>query len=146
MKINSSLEISAPPEAVFYWLGDPERAKTWMTEVTGTEILEKKPGWVGTTFRETVSDKTGSTELTGVVTAFVENEKIAFDLQGQFNRSKVSYHLTDIDGCTRLDMFADVRFKSVYKIIMFIAGPAFRKKITDQLMTELATLKKLAEA
>ena len=46
MKIVNTVEIQATPAKVFYWLGDPTRAMTWMNSVSHTEIIDKTPGWI----------------------------------------------------------------------------------------------------
>jgi hypothetical protein len=145
MKILHSLDIRSSPETVWYWLGDPEHAKTWMTSVTHTETLKQTEGWVGTTFRETVADEGGSTDMTGIVTAYVPNKHLAMHLEGQYNRVDVCYELEDLGNSTRLTSISDVRFRSFLMIMMFFLGPAFKKKIKQQLVEEFNKLKMLCE-
>ena len=137
MEIIYIVEIQANPEKVFYWLGDPRQAKEWMTSVTGTEIIKQTDDMVGTTFREIVSDDSGSTELTGVVTDYVPEKRIAFHLEGQYNRVNVAYILEEKQDCTKLTMNADVRFKGFLMIMMFFVGPVFKKKIVAQYEEEI---------
>ena len=40
MKLEYMTEIESAPEKVWYWLGDPERAMVWQTNVSKIEILE----------------------------------------------------------------------------------------------------------
>ena len=145
MKIFHSLDIRSSPETVWYWLGDPERAKTWMTSVTHTETLKQTEGWVGTTFRETVADEGGSTNMTGVITAYVPNKHLAMYLEGQYNKVDVRYDLEDMGNHTRLTSISDVRFKSFSMIMMFFLGPVFKKKIRGQLVEKFNKLKMLCE-
>ena len=56
MKIEISVDIEATAEEVWYWLGDPERAKTWMTSVGRTEYITRTPELIGSTFREYVQE------------------------------------------------------------------------------------------
>jgi hypothetical protein len=100
---------------------------------------------VGTTFRETVEENGQSTELYGEVTAFQPNKLLAFHLEGQFNVVDVEYRLEAFEGQTRLTHNSTIRFKSFIKILMFFAGPVFKKKILGQLQEEFAELKKLCE-
>ena len=66
-----------------------------MTSVSRTEIIEKTPDWIGTTFRETVEENGRGTELRGVVTDFVPDERMAFHLEGAFNTVDVVWTLKE---------------------------------------------------
>jgi uncharacterized protein YndB with AHSA1/START domain len=145
MKITYSIEINSPPERVFYWIGDPERAKVWMTSVTHTEILHKTPGWVGTTFREVVEGDEGSTELHGVVTGYQPNRSMGFHLSGKYNVADVEYHLEDIGDRTRLTQQTAMRFKGLAGVLSVFMGPVFKRQIVAQLDAEFARLKELCE-
>ena len=63
MKLNYTMEINSTPGKVWYWLGDPERAMTWQTNVSKTEIINKTPNWIGTTFRETIEENGNGVEM-----------------------------------------------------------------------------------
>lgn len=145
MNISYTVEINSPPEKVFYWIGDPERAKVWMSSVSKTEILHQTPDMVGTTFRETVEEDGQGTELVGEVTAYQPNQLLAFHLEGDFNVVDVEYRLKAFEGKTHLTQNSTVRFKSFIKILVFFAGSAFKKKILGQLQKEFAELKRLCE-
>ena len=145
MKIINTVEIGASAAKVFYWLGDPSRAMTWMTSVSRTEIIEKTPNWVGTTFRETVEEDGRGTELRGVVTDFVANERMAFHLEGQFNAVDVVWTLKERGEITEVSQVAEVRFKGLMRVVGVLFGTAFKKKITAQAQQEFAALKDLCE-
>jgi uncharacterized protein YndB with AHSA1/START domain len=147
MKINISVEINAPAEEVFYWLGDPERAKVWMTSVTHTEYIQRTPNLIGSTFRETVGEDGRSTEMRGVIVDFVPNQRIAFHLQGDYNAADVIFTLMEeSQGITRLTQTADVRFKGITRLLNIVLGRIFKRNITRQSESEFATLKALCEA
>jgi uncharacterized protein YndB with AHSA1/START domain len=145
MKITYSIEIDGPPERVFHWIGDPERAKVWMTSVAHTEIVREVPGWVGMTFREVVQGDGGSTELHGVVTAYQPNRSMSFHLSGKYNVADVEYHLEDIGGRTRLTQQTAMRFKGLSGVLSVFMGPVFKRQIVAQLDAEFARLKELCE-
>ena len=145
MKIINTVEIGASAAKVFYWLGDPSRAMTWMTSVSRTEIIKKIPNWVGTTFRETVEEDGRGTELRGVVTDFVANERMAFHLEGQFNTVDVVWTLKERGETTEVSQVAEVRFKGLMRVVSVLFGSVFKKKITAQAQQEFATLKALCE-
>ena len=145
MKIECSLEIKATPEKVWYWLGDPERAKVWQTNVSKTEILHGTPDMVGTTFRETIEENGQSTEMKGVVTDYSVNQSLAMHLDGKYNVVDVRWRIIPGEQSTTLSFSSDVRFKSFIMILSLVMRPVFKKNITVQLQDELARLKKLCE-
>lgn len=146
MKLRHSVDIERRPEMVFSWLDDPARAAAWMSSVSKAEILHRTPDLVGTTFRETVADGHGSTELQGVVTACRPNQEIAFHLDGQYNEVDVDYRLEEVGGRTRLTMRAEVRFKGLQRALSLLVWPLFKAKVLGQFRRECAELKRLCES
>jgi len=146
MKITHAVDIERQPGLVFSWLDDPARARAWMSSVSRTEILHRTPDLVGTTFRETVADDSGSTELQGVVTACRPNQEIAFHLDGQFNEVDVDYQLEEVRNRTHLTMHAEVRFKGVLKVLSLLMWPLLKRKVVRQFRRECAELKRLCES
>ena len=104
MKLTYSIDINSKPEKVFYWLGTTEKAMTWMTNVSKTEMLRETPDMIGTTFRETIEENGRSTEMYGMVTGYRENRLLAFHLSGKYNIVDVEYQLTILPelSCTRI--------------------------------------------
>lgn len=146
MKYRYEVEIKATPEKVWYWLGTPERAVMWQTNIAKTEILNKTPDWIGTTFRETIEENGSGTEMEGVVTDYRENQAIAMHLSGKYNVVDVEWHIEEsVAHHTRLTVYSDIRFKSFLKLLSILIRPVFKKKITDQLQVESAKLKELCE-
>ena len=142
MKFSLTVDIEAAPEQVFYWLDDPNRAMQWMTSVTESKIIHETPGRIGTTFRECVEENGRFTELHGVMTDYRPNERLAFDLEGDFNRSIVDFTLEERGAITRLTQHIDVRFKG----LLFFLAPLFKRHIMQQARSEFARLKELCEA
>ena len=145
MRIAQTIEIAAPPQRVFYRLGDPERARTWMPSVSETEMLSETPERVGSTFRERVAEGERHTDLHGVITRWVDDELIAFHLQGDYNVADVQYRLEPTDAHTRLHMTVTTHFKGLTRLVMFLLGHRFRRKIEAQLHQELRQLKTICE-
>lgn len=145
LRISNTIEIKAVPAQVFYWLGDPVRAREWMKSVSHTEIIEKTPNWIGTTFRETVEEKGRGTELRGVVADFIANERMAFHLEGEFNTVDVVWTLRDKGQTTEVSQVAEVKFRGLMRVLSILLGSAFKKKATAQSRREFARLKSLCE-
>ena len=145
MNISITIDIKNSPDKVFYWLDDPSRTIKWMTSVSKTEIVSQTPGMVGTTFRERVEEDGRGTELRGVVTDFVSNQRLAFHLESDFNTVDVSYTLEEQGELTRLSQTAKIHFKGWLKVFSILFGPLFKRKITNQARSEFARLKALCE-
>ena len=145
MKITYAMEIKTTPEKVWYWLGTPERAMVWQTNVSKTEILQGTPDWIGTTFRETIEENGSGTEMEGVVTDYRENQALAMHLSGNYNVVDVEWHIEERGEHTRLTVYSNISFRSFIKILSILIRPVFKKKITKQLQVEFAKLKELCE-
>ena len=145
MKISYTIDINSTPEEVFHWLDNPERAMTWMSSVSKTQILHETPGMVGTTFREVVEENGQWTELHGVVTGYRPNQLIAFHLNGKFNVVDVAYRVQGIENRTRLTQTASIHFKSFMRVLSVLIGPVLKKQIVGQLQKEFARLRELCE-
>ena len=145
MKISNTIEIKATPEKVFYWLEDPERAMKWQTTVSNYEIIKETPNRIGTTFTEHIEEDGKGTEMHGVVTDFVSNKRMAFHLEGYYNKVDVDFNLEDKDGVTLLTQNADLKFKGKFGLISIFFGSSIRKKIIRQTQKEFAKLKELCE-
>ncbi len=145
MKVNHAIEIEATPETVWSWLGTPEKAVEWQTNVSKTEILHKTPDWTGTTFRETVAEGERGTELQGVVTDYRENRSLAMHLSGQFNTVDIAWQLAPAGPRTLLTVRANVRFRGMIGVMSLLLRPVFRRKMAAQLQEETMRLKTLCE-
>ena len=145
MKITYAMKIKTTPEKVWYWLGTPERAMVWQTNVSKTEILQRTPNWIGTTFRETIEENGKGTEMEGVVTDYRENQALAMHLSGKYNVVDVEWHIEERGEYARLTVYSNIRFKSFIKILSILIRPVFKKKIIEQLQVEFVKLKELCE-
>ena len=145
MKLTYTIEIKTTPEEVWYWLGNPERAMVWQTNISKTEILQATPDMIGTTFRETIEENGSGVEMQGVVTDYRENQSLAMHLSGKYNVVDVEWHIEEMGEHTRLTLYSNIRFRSFIKILSILMRPVFKKKITEQLQGEFARLKELCE-
>jgi len=145
MRFIYKMDINCTPEKVWYWLGTPERAMVWQTNVLKTEILEKTPNWIGTTFRETIEESGSGVEMQGVVTDYRENQLLAMHMSGKYNVVDVEWSIEGLGKYTRLTMNSNIQFKSFLRFISIILWPAFKRNIQKQLDREYAKLKELCE-
>jgi hypothetical protein len=145
MKLTYTIDINSRPDKVFYWLGTPEKAMTWMTNVSNTELVKETPDMIGTTFRETIEENGRSTEMNGMVTQYRENRLLAFHLSGKYNTVDIEYQLKETDHTTRITVVSDIRFRSFLKPLSIVLWPVFKKKTLDQLQQEFIRLKEICE-
>lgn len=145
MKISSAIKIRCASEIVFSWIENPEKARVWMTSVTGGEILHQTPNRVGTTFREVVEDEDGSIEMHGTISGFEPNKSIAFHLESRVNIVDVEYQVEKTDDGSRLMYHAKIKWKFPVNIISIFMGNKMRQSILAQLQDELGRLKELCE-
>jgi carbon monoxide dehydrogenase subunit G len=145
MKISNKIEIKALPEKVFYWLEDPDRAMEWMTSVTKSEIIKETTDRVGTTFREYIEENGRGTEMHGVVTEFVSNERFAVHLEGDFISVKVNFVLEEKGCMTQLTQNVELGFKGMLKVLSIFLRASLKKKIIHQAQNEFSRLKELCE-
>ena len=145
MKVTYQNVISKPPEVVFPWIAEPEKAMKWQKNVKGGEILVSKPGMVGTTFKEVIEENGGSLEMHGSITAYVENKVIAFHLNSRIHTVDVSYSLQDSNRQTRIGIVANIRWKFPMNIASLFAGKKIARNLTTQLESEVLELKRICE-
>jgi carbon monoxide dehydrogenase subunit G len=145
MKLSNTIEIKATQEEVFYWLEDSGRAMKWQATVTDYEIINETPDRIGTTFTEYIEENGRGTEMRGVVTDFVSNERLAFHLEGDYNTVDVDFTLEEKGEVTLLTQNAEVNFKGMLGVLSLFFGPFIRKKIIRQTQNEFARLKELCE-
>jgi hypothetical protein len=117
----------------------------WQINVSKTEILEKTPNWVGTTFRETIEENGRSVEMQGKVTDYRENQSLAMHMSGKYNVVDIEWCIEKVANYTRIIMNSNLQFKSFFRFLSVILGHAFKKKIREQLRREFTHLKELCE-
>ena len=91
MRIFCSNEILKPPDLVFPWIADPEKAMKWQKNVKGGEIIINRPEIVGTTFIEMIEEDGNILEMQGEITKYIKNEVIGFHLHSKIHEVDVRY-------------------------------------------------------
>ncbi|MDX6699768.1 MAG: hypothetical protein QOE65_3165 [Solirubrobacteraceae bacterium] len=72
MRIAAPIEISAPPEAVWEWISDPEKALHFFSGVTRWEVVGDQPIGLGARYRMLL--RVGSAEVGGLIEVIEFNE------------------------------------------------------------------------
>lgn len=146
MKNIFSIEVDAPPERVFAWLGDGERAKQWVPNLVESDDLERTPKGVGSTFRHVYVERGRRMEMHGKVVAHEPPDRLAIALTGPFDLY-VEYQLDDLAGRTRLTQRSEVRFKNrAMALAALLMRPLMRKASSKQTEESFGKLKRLIES
>jgi uncharacterized protein YndB with AHSA1/START domain len=145
MRLLFEVDIESDLETVFSWLASPEKARLWMTSVSEAEILDEKPGMVGTTFRERVEEDGGGIEMYGLITAYEPNHRISFHLESRVNKVDVDYRIDAVGDGVRLTVASDIKWLFPVNLVSAFAGRTIKRKIVAQSNEEFGRLKKLCE-
>lgn len=146
MRVASETVILRPPEVVFPWISEPEKAMKWQKNVKRGDIIESKPGVVGTTFTEVIEENGKILEMHGTITRFVENKNIGFHIISKIHEFDINYSLELLNKSTKVSVEAIIEWKFPMNVISSFFGQRMKKKITQELQAELNELKRLSEA
>jgi len=145
MKITLSIDINAPPQAVFEWVGNPEKAMQWQQGVAETEYISKTENMVGTTFRETMVEGGNKLEMQGEVTGYAPGRSISFHISSRIHDFDVTYAVQGIPAGSRIAVSTNIQWKFPMSVMTLIAGGKIKANIISQTQAELRRLKELCE-
>ncbi len=146
MRVTCENEIARPPEGVFPWIAEPEKAMKWQKNVRGGEIILDKPEKVGTTFKEVIEEDGRTLEMHGTITQYVENRTMAFHIVSKIHEFDVTYSLEPSGEKTRVKIEASIRWKFPINIVSLLIGKRMQKSLARQLESEALELKRICEA
>ncbi len=145
MRIAYEDEIARPPEVVFPWIAEPEKAMKWQKNVKGGEVLVSAPGMVGTTFKETIEENGRSLQMHGTITKYVENNVIGFHLDSRIHTVDVEYSVENVNGQTKVIVVAAIRWKFPMSVVSLFLGKKMAQNLTAELESEVLQLKRICE-
>ncbi len=145
MRIAYENLISQPPEVVFPWIAEPEKAMKWQKNVKGGEIIVNKPEVIGTTFKETIQEDGNSLEMHGIITKYIPNRTIGFHLDSRIHKFDVTYTLEDMNMKTKFRIEAVITWKFPMNIVCLFVGKKIEEGLVRQLESETLDLMKICE-
>jgi hypothetical protein len=145
MRISYENEILKPPEIVFPWIAEPEKAMKWQKNVKGGEIIINKQEIIGTTFKEVIEEDGNSLEMYGIITKYIKNKIIGFHLESKIHEVDVSYSVEEINKATKISIEAIIKWKFPMNIISLFIGKKMEKGLIKQLESEILDLKRICE-
>lgn len=146
MRITYENEILKPPEIVFPWIAEPEKAMRWQKEVKGGVIIINKPEKIGTTFTEVIEEDGKRLEMQGMITKYIENRIIGFHLESKIHEFDVSYSLEGINKASRIAVELVIKWKFPMNFVSLFIGKKIEKNLLKKLEAEVLALKKICEA
>lgn len=146
MRIHYANEIMKPPDIVFPWIAEPDKAMQWQKNVKEGEIIVSVPGVTGTTFREVIEEDGGSLEMVGVITRFIRDQLIEFHLESRLHKVDVAYAVEGTNDATRITVDAKINWKFPLNLLSIFIGQKMKKGIEDQMETEILELKGILES
>lgn len=139
-------EIIAPIEKVFQYIAEPEKAMQWQKNVKGGEIIENKPGIVGTTFTEEIEEGGKSLKMHGVITEYSENEKMRFRLISPMHEVDVIYFVEETGIRTKIRIDTKIKWKFPMNVISIFVGKKMENNIRGDLEKEVNELKEICRS
>ncbi|MHC4177313.1 MAG: SRPBCC family protein [Planctomycetota bacterium] len=143
MKQQASVEIDRPIDEVFEYTNN--NVAEWSITVVENEVIEEKPGGVGSTFRCVTEDHGRRMEFQGVVTRHDPPNVSAIHLRGQHFDIDAEYLFEDLGGRTRVTLRSTVAPKGFFKVFFLLFGWMMKKAGCKALQNELGNLKRLLE-
>ena len=145
MQTSASVEIDRPIAEVFEYANN--NVAEWSITVIEDEVIEEKPGRIGSTFRIVTEERGRKMEFQGETVAWKEPTHSAAVLRGQQFDIDVAYDFEDLGGGrTRITQTSRVHPKGFFKVVFFLMGWMFRKAGCKATENELSSLKENCEA
>lgn len=143
MLSEASVEISRPIEEVFEYTNN--HVPEWSQTVIKDEVIDEKPGRVGTTFLCVTEDHGCQMDFEGLVTSYEPPTYSAIQLTGKRFDIEAEYIFEDLSGSTRVTQRSNVTGKGLAKVLFFLFGWLIRKSGCEAQQNELNNLKRCLE-
>lgn len=146
MKQTCSVEIAAPPHAVFRWVTEPDKLAQWIAVLESSETIEDRPEHVGSRFRQTFREHGREFTMEGVTTHWQQDRAVTVELTSSMMDMTIAQDLEPISTGTRLTQRTDLRFKGVMKVMGWLMCVMPGDKGRAKMEADFAKLKALCEA
>ena len=111
-RIESRVEIGAPPATVFPWLVDPDRLARWISGFVGSEPIGSGEVRVGSRSRDIIEAEGRRLELETEIIELLPGERLAVRITSSGRDQFDSYDLDARDGATELTYRSDMRLRA----------------------------------
>lgn len=144
MESELSVDIERPIADVFKYT--TESVSEWSIVCVEDELIEEKPGMVGTTFRIVTEEKGRRMEFQGVIIRHEPPTLNEIQMTGDGFDIEATYTFEDLGGKTRVTQKSRVQGKGFFKVMLFLTGWMMKSSTCKAQEAELASLKKHCEA
>lgn len=145
MKSEASIEIARPIDVVFEFT--TTKVAAWSNIVVEDELIEEKPGGVGTTFRTVTAEHGQRMEFEGTVTRHDPPQRHTVHMKGLKFEIEADYLFEDLGGTsTRVTQRTTVTAKGLMKLVFTLLGKLMTKASCHAALKELTNLKTVLEA
>ena len=141
-RIESRVEIGAPPATVFPWLVDPDRLSRWISGFIGSEPIGSGEVRVGSRSRDIIEAEGRRIEVETEIVEVRPGERLAVRITSSDHDQFDSYDLDARDGGTELTYRSDMRLRGLMRLLTPLITPRIRARADN----DLATLKREVEA
>lgn len=141
-RVAHSVEIDAPPDAVFPYLAAAEQRLRWMASLRESEPLTDGPPSVGTRWRDVFEDLGQRIELEAEMVAYEPPRLLRVRLSSRAIDATSEQRLEAVDGRTRVKAVIETEYKS---FTARLASGIVTQHAQKQLEADLASLKELVE-
>ncbi len=145
MRISYEVTISKPPEVVFPWIADPDKAMQWQKNVKGGEIIVETPEKVGTTFTEIIAEGGNELEMHGCITEYIDGEMIGFHIESRVHSFDVRYSVDGTENGSKVATEIDIRWKFPLNIMSLFIGKKMEANLRNSMESEFLELKEICE-
>lgn len=145
MEINRSIEIKAAPEKIWPFLVEPEKIVQWCFTLQSFEYTSHIPYGPGTSFKYREQGRLHSVELSCVITEWIENKKISFEMTGgkNFKGYNETWLIEPLSSRSRFSFIQQSHLP--FGILGKIMEPVSRRRALATVDEMLARLKRLVE-
>ena len=141
-RIESRVEIDAPPATVFPWLVDPDRLSRWISGFVGSEPIGSGEVRVGSRSRDIIEAEGRRIEVETEIVELRPGERLAVRITSSSHDQDDSYDLDARDGATDLTYRSDMRLRGLTRLL----SPLVASQLRARAEKDLATLKRAVEA
>ena len=138
----TQVEIDKPVEEVFKKFEDDSLRKKWIPELKSIDVLEEKPGKVGSTYKMVVENNGERITMTEKVLAYVPNEKITLYFNAENMLKTDEYTFKANNNKTTIEKKSTCKSDSYLMSCVF---PYFKGTLKELDQNYLNRFKKVAE-
>ena len=145
MEVNRSIEIKAGPEKIWPFLVEPEKIVQWCFTLRSFEYTSQNSYGIGASFKYQEQGRLHSIELNCIITEWIENKKITFEMTGgkDFKGYKETWM---IEPCSDGSRFSFIQQSHLpFGILGKIMEPVSRRRAGITVDEMLARVKRLVE-